>query len=63
MPVSRTAFSRRIVSVKSELPPSMMMSPGSNTLHSSSMTASVPLPACTMINAVRGVEMEAANSA
>ena len=56
MPVSRTAFSRRMVSVNSELPPSMMMSPGSKTFTSSSMTASVPLPACTMMSAVRGFE-------
>ena len=33
MPVSRTAFSRRIVSVNRALPPSTMMSPGSNTFH------------------------------
>jgi len=31
MPVSRTAFSRRIVSGKYALPPSTMMSPGSKT--------------------------------
>ena len=31
MPVSRTAFSRRMVSVNSALPPSTMMSPGSKT--------------------------------
>ena len=41
---SRTAFSRRMVSVNSALPPSMMMSPGSKTFTSSSMTASVPAP-------------------
>ena len=55
MPVSRTAFSRRMVSVNSALPPSTMMSPGSKTLTSSSMTASVALPAFTMMIAVRGV--------
>ena len=63
MPVSRTAFSRRMVSVKSALPPSTMMSPGSKTLTSSSMTASVPLPACTMMSAVRGFASDAANAA
>ncbi len=62
MPVSRTAFSRRMVSVNSALPPSTMMSPGSNTETSSSITASVPLPACTMTSAVRGLLKEAANS-
>ena len=39
-----------------------MMSPGSKTSASSSMTASVPLPACTMMIAVRGFESDAANS-
>ncbi len=62
IPVSRTAFSRRMVSVNSELPPSMMMSPGSKTETSSSITASVPLPACTMMSAVRGLLSESANS-
>ena len=62
MPVSRTAFSRRIVSVKSALPPSTMMSPGSKTSTSSSMTASVGPPALTMMIAVRGFCSEAANS-
>ncbi len=62
MPVSRTAFSRRMVSVNSALPPSTMMSPGSKTSTSSSMTASVPLPACTMMIAVRGFASESANS-
>ena len=63
MPVARTAFSRRMVSVNSAFPPSMMMSPGSNTFTSSSMTASVPVPACTMIRAVRGFESDAAKAA
>ena len=63
MPVSRTARSRRMVSVKSALPPSTMMSPGSNTLTSSSMTASVARPACTMMIAVRGVLSDSAKSA
>ena len=61
MPVSRTARSRRIVSVNSEFPPSMMMSPGSNTLTSSSITASVGPPALTMMSAARGFWRDAAN--
>ena len=63
MPVARTAASRRMVSVKRALPPSTMMSPGSNTFTSSSMTASVPRPACTMMIAVRGFCSAAANAA
>ena len=62
MPVSRTAFSRRIVSVNRALPPSTMMSPGSNTSTSASMTASVGRPALTMMIAVRGFCSDAANS-
>ena len=62
MPVSRTARSRRIVSGKYAFPPSTMMSPGSNTFTSSSMTASVPRPALTMMIAVRGFDRVAANS-
>ena len=62
MPVSRTAFSRRIVSVNRALPPSTMMSPGSNTSTSASITASVPAPALTMMIAVRGFCSDAANS-
>ncbi len=62
MPVSRTAFSRRIVSVNRALPPSTMMSPGSNTSTSESMTASVGRPALTMMMAVRGFCSDAANS-
>ena len=61
-PRSRTAFSRRIVSVNSEFPPSMMMSPGSKTSISDSMTASVGAPAFTMMSAVRGFCSAAANS-
>ena len=62
MPVSRTAFSRRIVSVKRALPPSTMMSPGSKTSTSESITASVGPPALTMMIAVRGFCSAAANS-
>lgn len=62
MPVSRTAFSRRMVSVKSAFPPSTIMSPGSKTFVSCSITASVPRPAWTMMIAVRGVASEAAKS-
>ncbi len=63
MPVSRTAFSRRMVSVNSALPPSTMMSPGSNASTRASITASVPAPALTMMIAVRGFCSDAANSA
>src|SRR5690606_26397608 len=62
-PVARTAFSRRMVSVNSALPPSTMMSPGSNTASRSSITASVGAPAFTMTIAVRGLRSAAANSA
>ena len=62
MPVSRTAFSRRMVSVNSALPPSTMMSPGSKTSTSDSITASVGLPALTMMIAARGFCSDAANS-
>ena len=54
--------SRRIVSWKFALPPSTMMSPGSKRVTSSEITASVPLPACTMMIAVRGFASDATNS-
>ena len=59
---ARCAFSRSMVSRKFALPPSTMMSPGSNRSASWSMTASVPLPACTMMIAVRGFARQATNS-
>ncbi len=59
---SRSDFSRRMVSVKSELPPSTMMSPGSKRSASSLMTASVPAPACTMMIAARGFFRLATNA-
>ncbi len=62
MPVGLISFSRRMVSWKFALPPSTMMSPGSKRATSSEMTASVPLPACTMMIAVRGFASEATNS-
>ena len=62
MPVALMRASRAMVSRKLALPPSTMMSPGSKTFVSSSMTASVPFPACTMMIAVRGVDRREANS-
>ena len=62
MPVELISFSRRMVSWKFALPPSTMMSPGSKRCTSSEMTASVPLPACTMMIAVRGLASDATNS-
>jgi hypothetical protein len=61
-PFSRRAFSRRMVSVQSALPPSMMMSPCSKTAARPSITASVGLPAWTRMMALRGLAREAANS-
>ncbi len=61
-PFSRRSCSRRMVSWKFALPPSTMMSPSSNRSASCSMTASVPLPACTMMIAVRGLDSEATKS-
>lgn len=61
-PVGAIRFSRAMVSWKLALPPSTMMSPGSNRSASWSMTASVPAPACTMMMAVRGLASEATKS-
>ena len=61
-PCSRSSCSRRIVSWKFALPPSTMMSPSSNRSASCPITASVPLPACTMMIAVRGLESDATKS-
>ena len=60
MPMKRSFFSfnaakRRSVSVNSELPPSMMMSPSSRCGTSSSMTSSTGLPALTMMIMTRGL--------
>ncbi len=62
-PFSRRAASRRRVFSKWALPPSMIMSPGSMSSARASMTASVALPACTMIMALRGRFSEATKSA
>ncbi len=62
IPVGLIRFSRAIVSWKLALPPSTMMSPGSKRSTSSSITASVPAPACTMMMAVRGFCSDATNS-
>lgn len=62
MPRSRMAFSRRRVSWKWALPPSMSTSPSSSRAANSSMTASVGSPALTMITMRRGFSSEATNS-
>ena len=62
MPRSRSAFSRRRVSAKCALPPSMIMSPGSSSGANSSITASVGSPALTMIIRRRGFSSAATNS-
>ena len=51
------------VSAKCALPPSRTMSPVSSSAASSSITASVPAPAFTMITTRRGRSSEATNSA
>ncbi len=61
-PFSRSAFSRRIVSVQSELPPSTTMSPGSSSGTRLSITASVPLPAWTRMTILRGFASDWTNS-
>src|SRR4051795_13530214 len=53
-PRSASAAVRRWVSWYRALPPSMTMSPSSSSGTSSSMTASVAGPACTMIRMLRG---------
>ncbi len=55
--------SRRMVSGKCALPASMMMSPDSISGISSSITASVPGPALTMISTRRGRSRDATKSA
>ena len=62
-PFSRSAASRRRVSVNRALPASTMMSPSSIREASSSITASVGLPALTMMMATRGFCREATKSA
>ena len=62
-PISASFASRRIVSGKCALPASMTMSPSSSSGISSSITASVPAPALTMINTRRGRSSEATKSA
>ena len=62
-PCSRSAFSRRMVSGKCELPPSTMMSPGSRWGSSESMVASVAGPALTIRIIRRGRFSEATKSA
>ena len=56
------SLQRRWVSVNSELPPSMIRSPGSSSGTSWSMTMSTGLPALTMIIALRGRLSAATNS-
>jgi len=62
-PRSRSAASRRRVSAKWELPPSMITSPGSRSGANSSMTASVAAPALTMSSTRRGRSSAATSSA
>ena len=61
-PFSRSAFSRRMVSVHSALPPSMMISPCSKSGTRLSITASVALPAWTRMMALRGRASDCTNS-
>ena len=53
-PCSRSAASRRRVSLKCALPPSTIMSPASSSGANSSITASVAGPALTMMTRRRG---------
>ena len=62
-PSSFSLASRRIVSGKWALPASMTMSPSSSSGISSSITASVPGPAFTMMMTRRGRSSEATKSA
>ncbi len=62
MPCSRSWRSRRRVSAKCALPPSMIMSPGSRSGANSSITASVGSPAFTMTTSRRGRSSAATNS-
>src|SRR3954452_248396 len=61
-PRSASAAVRLWVSWYRALPPSITMSPSSSSGTSSSMTASVGLPACTMIRMLRGRESAPTNS-
>ena len=60
--ISRSAASRRRVSLKCALPPSMIMSPGSSSGANSSITASVAGPALTMMSRRLGRSSDATNS-
>lgn len=62
MPCSRRSRSRRRVSAKCALPPSMIMSPGSSSGANSWITASVGSPAFTMMTSRRGRSSAATNS-
>ena len=62
-PWSRSAASRRRVSMKCALPQSMTMSPWSSSGTSSLITASVASPALTMMMMARGRLRLATNSA
>ena len=61
-PLAEISFSRRMVSRKYALPPSMMMSPGDSSGRRVSIVASVGAPALTMRMIERGVRSEATNS-
>ena len=54
MPLATNSFSRRIVSVHNELPPSIMMSPCSKNGNSALIVTSVALPALTNKMILRG---------
>lgn len=61
-PCSRNSRSRRRVSAKCALPPSMMTSPGSKRGVNSAITASVASPAFTMTTRRRGLSRAATKS-
>ena len=61
--LAASCWSRRSVSVNSELPPSMIRSPGSTNGTSCSITASTGAPALTMIMILRGRASDSTNSA
>ena len=62
MPCSRRSRSRRRVSAKCALPPSMIMSPGSSSGANSWITASVGSPAFTITTRRRGRSSAATKS-
>ena len=63
MPLTANSFSRRMVSVHNELPPSIMMSPCSKKGNKALMVTSVALPALTNKMILRGRLMLSTNDA